>query len=219
MALADTLEEQALLEEILDDSKPVVPAECRQLHYLLSTPFRYGAVYPSGSRFRRAGITPGVFYASLQLPTAISEMAFHRLLFYVESPDTPWPSLAGEYTAFSAQFSTSASIDLTMPPFDRDAAKWTHPTDYAACQALVEAAREAGLQLLRYQSVRGEGKSVALLTCRAFAKREPIERQVWRIQVNEVGVRAVCSAPAQRLSFGRDAFAHDPRIRVMNWDR
>ena len=59
MALVDTLEEQALLEQLLDDSKPSVPLECRGLHYLLFTPFRYGAPYPHGSRFRAAGGTPG----------------------------------------------------------------------------------------------------------------------------------------------------------------
>ena len=45
LKLVDTLAEQALLEDILEESKPPVPPECRHLHYLLSTPFRYGAPY------------------------------------------------------------------------------------------------------------------------------------------------------------------------------
>ena len=51
MKIVDTLAEQSLLEE----TKPPVPPECREFHYLLSTPFRYGAPYPTGSRFRPAG--------------------------------------------------------------------------------------------------------------------------------------------------------------------
>ena len=43
MTLVDSLEEQALLEQVLDDSKPAVPEGCRHLDYLLFTPFRYGA--------------------------------------------------------------------------------------------------------------------------------------------------------------------------------
>ena len=43
MKLVDTLAEQALLEDLIESSKPPVPVECRHLHYLLSTPFRYGA--------------------------------------------------------------------------------------------------------------------------------------------------------------------------------
>src|SRR5687767_4715053 len=152
MALVDTLEEQALLEQVLDESKPSIPKECRNLHYLLFTPFRYGAPYPRGSRFRRAGLTPGVFYASLQTTTAVAEMTFWRLLFYAESPETPWPANAAEYTAFSVRFSTGKGLDLTRGPLDADAQTWTHPTDYSRCQALADTARAAGVQVLRYQS-------------------------------------------------------------------
>ena len=168
---AHTLEEQALLEDILDVSKPVVPVECRQLHYLLSTPFRYAAPYPKGSRFRRAGLTPGVFYASQHTTTAVAEMAFQRLLFYAESPATPWPQTTGEYTAFSVKFSSGASIDLSVAPFDADAKKWLSPTDYSHCQSLADAAREAGINAIRYRSARAEGKNVALLACSVFAVR------------------------------------------------
>src|SRR3546814_1362417 len=60
LKLVDTLDEQDLLERLTEEAKPSVPEECRHLHYLLATPFRYGAAYPRGSRFRRAGLTPGV---------------------------------------------------------------------------------------------------------------------------------------------------------------
>ena len=123
MKLVDTLDEQNLLEILVEDTKPPIPAECCHLHSLLFTPFRYGAPYPEGSRLRRAGVTPGVFYGSKKPATAIAEMAFHRLLFFAESPDTPWPTNAGEYTAFSVKFRTAAALDLTKPPLDRDRAQ------------------------------------------------------------------------------------------------
>jgi hypothetical protein len=219
MALVDTLEEQALLEQILDDSKPAVPEECRHLHYLLFTPFRYGAPYPQGSRFRQAGLTPGVFYGSIDMSTAIAEMAFWRLLFYSESPQTPWPANAGEYTAFSVRFSTSRGFDLTRPPLNRDVEKWTHPTDYTHCQTLADAARSAGVNVLRYQSARGGGENVALLACAAFASKKPIEQQRWRLHVGPAGARAIGEHPEQRLAFDRSFFARDPRIATLIWDR
>ena len=138
MKVVDTLAEQERLEQLLERSKPPVPPECRHLHYLLSTPFRYGAPYPRGSRFRRAGMTPGVFYASQTVTTAMAEMSFARLLFFAESPGTPWPANASEHTAFQARFRTNTGLDLTAAPFDRERARWTHPTDYEACQALAE---------------------------------------------------------------------------------
>jgi len=212
MALVDTIHEQQILEQLLDASKPPIPPDCRQLHYLLATPFRYGAAYPAGSRFRRAGLTPGVFYASQTVATAVAEMAFRRLLFYAESPATPWPANASEYTAFAVRFRTAAGLDLTAPPFDRQQARWSHPTDYAACQALADAARTAGVQALRYESARAPGRNIALLTCEAFVSREPIERQGWRLHVGAPGVRAICDFPEQRLGFDRAAFAADPRV-------
>jgi hypothetical protein len=41
--LVDSLSEQALLEELIEATKPTVPPECRHLDYLLFTPFRYAA--------------------------------------------------------------------------------------------------------------------------------------------------------------------------------
>src|SRR4029450_1849069 len=134
MKLVDTVEEQEALEILLEGTKPPVPPECRRLHYLLATPFRYGAPYPNGSRFRRAGFTPGVFYASETASTSIAEMAFHRLLFFAEAPDTPWPVNAGDYTAFSVPFTTAAALDLTRTTaLARDRAIWTDCLDYAGC--------------------------------------------------------------------------------------
>ena len=214
LKLVDTLDEQALLERLLDDAKPPLPAECRHLHYLLSTPFRYGAPYPRGSRFRRAGLTPGVFYASQTAATAVAEMAFARLLFFAESPGTPWPVNASEHTVFSVRFRTSKGLDLTAAPFDRNSVQWTHLTDYSACQELADAARAGGVQALRYTSARdpGGGRNVALLTCAAFTSRAPIDRQTWRLHLDAAGARALCDFPEQRLAFERAVFSKDPRI-------
>jgi hypothetical protein len=187
MKVVDTLGEQARLEELLEQSKPPLPVECMSLHYLLSTPFRYGAPCPEGSRFRRAGHTAGVFYASKTPRTAVVEAAFHRLLFFADSPDTPWPDNAAEYTAFSARYRTAAGLDLAAAPLAADRTRWTHPTNYGPCQDLADAARAAGVEVVRYESARDlgppSGVNIALLTCRAFGSREPVERQTWRIHL------------------------------------
>lgn len=49
-ALVDDLQEQALLEEMLDDAKPRRRPGTEGLHYLLATPFRYPPLR-HGSRF------------------------------------------------------------------------------------------------------------------------------------------------------------------------
>jgi hypothetical protein len=221
LKLVDTLDEQALLEDLIEETKPPVPPECRHLDYLLATPFRYGAIYPHGSRFRRAGRTLGVYYAAEEPRTAVAEVAYYRLLFFAESPGTPWPSDPGEYTAFAAAVATERAIDLTLPPLSRDRALWTRRTDYAATQDLADAARAAVIELIRYESVRDPqaGANMALLTCRAFAEPRPVERQTWRIRLSPSGIQAICEFPDMRIGFDRDAFAADPRIASFDWNR
>ncbi len=219
--LTDTAEEQERLESLIEASKPAVPEECRHLHYLLFTPFRYGAPYPHGSRFRRAGLSPGVFYSSVLSRTAVTELAFYRLLFYAESPATRWPAEAAEYTAFSAEYAVGRALDLTRLPFSSHMAIWTHPTDYDACQALADAARTAAIDLIRYRSARdpGQGTNIALLSCRAFAHDAPTGRETWHVQLSARGARLICEFPKLILDVDRTAFANDPRIAAMNWDR
>ncbi|MDQ0559407.1 hypothetical protein QO004_001185 [Rhizobium mesoamericanum] len=214
LKLVDTLDEQALLETLLEESKPALPPECVGLDYLLATPFRYGAVYPYGSRFRRAGRTLGVFYASERVETALAEMSFYRLLFYLESPATSLPANAAEYTAFAAVIATPSAIDLTRPPLNADHEIWTDPQNYAPCQALADAAREAGCQAILYESVRDphRGRNIALLTAAAFAAREPVERQTWRIRLSGIGVQALCEFPKVRIEFSVEDFVKDPRL-------
>lgn len=219
--LTDSAEEQRRLEELIEESKPVIPEECRHLHYLLFTPFRYGALYPHGSRFRAAGLSAGVFYGAASPQTAIAEVAFYRLVFYAESPATPWPSEPSEFSAFSIEYATGRALDLTQAPLNADADVWLHPTDYVPCQQFAEVARTAGVDLIKYRSARdpGGGMNFAILSCRAFAKHDPLSRQSWRIQLSAGGVRALCEFPRLFLDFDRVAFARDPRMSQMIWDR
>jgi hypothetical protein len=216
LKLVDSLAEQAMLEELLESTKPPVPPECRHLHYLLATPFRYGA-YPRGSRFRRAGLTPGVYYASEAAETAVAEIAFYRLLFFAESPATPWPVNAAEFTAFAVPFAAERALDLTLPPLDADRIAWTHPTEYEPCQALADAARIAGTDALRYESVRDPkaGANIALLACAAFAAAAPELRETWRLRFSSRGVQALREFPEARLEFPLEAFAADPRLGAL----
>ncbi|WP_245447675.1 RES family NAD+ phosphorylase [Methylobacterium sp. 17Sr1-1] len=219
MKLTDTLDEQQILEELIEASKPPMPAECRSLDYLLSAPFRYRP-YPHGSRFRRANQMEGVYYAAEAVETAVAEVAFYRLLFFAESPGTPWPENPAEYTAFSARFAADRGIDLTAAPYAGQAETWCHPTDYGPCQALADAARADGVTAIRYASVRdpGRGANLALLTCRAFASRRIVARQTWRIHPGPAGIRAIREFPTLRLGFARESF-DDPRLAGMVWER
>lgn len=221
LKLVDTLAEQASLERWIEATKPAVPPECRHLHYLLATPFRYGAPYPFGSRFRRPGYTPGVYYASQHIETAVAELAFHRLLFFADSPAMPWPDGASEFTGFAVRFADARGLDLTRAPLADDRPLWVEPTDYRPCQTLADAARRAGSAAIRYESVRDPAgrPNLALLDCRAFVSTAPERWQTWRVRFGAHGIQAIAEAPAIRLEFGREAFAADPRMAGFAWER
>src|SRR5215475_4527894 len=127
MRLVDTLDEQRVLEDLLEASKPPLPAEAAKLHYLLATPFRYPAPPPVGSRFRGIG-DPGVWYGADVVETSLAEVAYWRLRFLADSPATP-DLLPVPHTAFRASIGGSA-IALSRAPFDRHRRQWEDRASY-----------------------------------------------------------------------------------------
>jgi hypothetical protein len=200
MRLVDTLDEQATLEELLDESKPPLPADVARLHYLLATPFRYPAPPPTGSRFRRIG-DAGVWYGADVVHTALAEVAYWRLRFLADSPATPdLPPVP--HTAFRAAVAGSAIV-LTQVPFERQHRLWEDPADYTATQALAATAREAGVALIRYRSVRDpeHRAALAVLTPKAFRRNEPLEQHTWLIKVTRERVLAEAGTSGERIAF------------------
>ncbi len=200
--LVDSDEDQAVLEDLLDDSKPPAPRDCSHLHYLLFTPFRY-APYPFGSRFRRAGRTPGVFYASEDVEAAVAEMAHYRMQFYRESPGVEPPYNAATYTGIQVAVKVPAMIDLTEPPFAAHEPVWIHPTEYGPCQAFAEVAREAGVEVILSKSTRDPDgrKNVNILTCGAFEKPKPVGQDTWQIKASANEAIAIRDFPRSVLRF------------------
>ena len=52
-----------------------------------------------------------------------------------------------------------------------------------------------------------------------FARPAPVDRQTWRIRIGQFGAQALREHPDLRMEFGRNAFAADPRLAGMRWDR
>jgi hypothetical protein len=181
----------------------------------MAAPFRYRP-YPTGSRFRRAGLTAGVFYASEQVETALAELAFRRLLFLAESPTMRAPARAVEHTAFRIVCASERALDLTSPPLHRDRALWEDLSNYAPCQDLADGARAADMAVLRYRSVRDPAgrANVALLDAAVFAAPSPRDYQTWSVLTRRDGVRAAREFPRRAaLAFAAADFAADPRLK------
>jgi len=193
MRLVDSLEEQSILESILEERKPQLPPAARPLHYLLATPFRYRPHH--GSRFR-APLEAGVWYGAETLRTALAEKSYWRLRFLLDSPGTP-ELRPVPHTAFMAAVRTAAALDLTHAPFVRDRAVWTDRTSYQGTQQLAATAREARLQIIRYESVRDpeHAACAAALTPLVFGRSKPRSQETWFLAASRVRVRC---APDER---------------------
>jgi len=207
--IVDSQAEQDALELILEENKPPNAANTERLHYLLKTPFRYQPPPVVGSRFRRAHASDGVFYGSETLRTALAELSYYRLKFFSESPNTPVPRAGELLTAFTAAYTTPLRLDLTTPPLNRSRKRWTHPTDYSATQALADDAREAAIEVIRYESVRDKlrGFNLAMLTPRVFTGTEPVTQQSWILYLTKVEVSCVRATDKSEMwAFPRNHF-------------
>ena len=203
VVLVDTLDEQALLEQLLEGSKPPLSSSAAGLHWLLFTPFRYPPP-PSGSRFR-GRLDPGGFYGADAVETACAELGFWRWRFLTASPSlqalAPKPQ-----TLFSVAIDTM-TIDLRWPPFAESRAQWIATDSYQATQTLARAARATGIGAIRYESVRSpnRGGCGAVLSPAAFAKPQPEETQTWWLSVTRERVLWQRDDVLRRAAFEFDA--------------
>lgn len=214
MRLVDSAAEQAILERILEETKPPVPPDVRGLHFLLLTPFRYDPARDGGSRFRRKGDREGVFYAAAEVHTTLCERAFLRFLFMADAPDADLPGTPSEQTVFSVTCDTARAIDLSTSPFDADAATWEALYEYASCQQMAEVARATRVAIIRYTSVRDflRRKNIALLDPAAFTAAGPIDLQSWKLMLRPNIIFAACELPRETLEFPLSMFMNDPRL-------
>jgi len=185
LRLVANVEEQLVLEGLLDQSKPPLPSEASDLHYLLSTPFRYSS--PMGSRFRSPADS-GIWYGAEAQRTALAELGFWRWRFLLDSAalESIGPS---PQTVFRAGID-GRLVDLTRSPFKRSRADWTHPSDYGPTQELARVAREAAIDAIRYESVRDpeHGAAVAVLRSSCFKPHKPLEQHTWFLTVRRAAV-------------------------------
>jgi len=180
LRLVASIEEQLVLERVLEDSKPAIPNDAADLHYLLSTPFRYAS--PIGSRFRGPADS-GVWYGAEKERTACAELGFWRWRFLMDTDGLESLGPASQ-TVFRASI-TGRLVDLTELPFKRSRAAWTNPKDYGTCQSFAQVARTANVDAIRYESVRDpeHAGAVAVLRPACFKPRKPLEQRIWLLTV------------------------------------
>ncbi len=166
--LVESREEHDLLEELLEKSKPRI---ANNKHYLIYTPFRYPPL-KYGSRFANT-YEQSLWYGSINLLTALAEVAFYRLKFFADtSADLEYIEIP--MTAFKAYIQTENGIDLTTPHFKKYQDKISNKTSYVDSQKLGAEMRDANIEVFIFTSARDKtfGKNVAAFTPDVFKMKD-----------------------------------------------
>lgn len=187
--LVASLDRQALLEAMLEATKPRLRKGTESLHYLLATPFRYPPL-KHGSRFGTRS-EPSLFYGSLTMQTVLAEAAYYRFVFWHGMVTPPAGKLDTQHTLFGAAYRTGQGLQLQEPPFADHRAALASPSDYRASQALGSAMRGVDIEAFEFVSARDPqgGVNVALFTPKAFAKKAPVSQEAWLCELNSERVR------------------------------
>lgn len=211
--LAADAVDQALLEALADEVKPPLPDAARHLPWLLASPFRYGLGRPS--RYRAADVLPGIFYASEDIETAVTETAYWRLAAFARSPGFVRPRTPTPMSAFSVAVDAPRSIDLTQEPQDR----WTHPSDYRETQSLAAHARTDEIAAIRPPSARRAGGINLAVLDPAALKPPPRPHSSWAYLATTDGLLATREMSGQAMRFSPANFGLPPFPPVRPDDR
>lgn len=186
LGYVDTLDEQAILENLLETVKPANLPEAEPYHYLLKTPFRYPPL-KWGSRFGRQHES-GIFYGGASVNVTLAESAYYRFVFWHSiDAEPPNAHIRSEHTLFSVRYRSNLGVQLQNPPFDQHQDSLRDVHSYTASQHLGSAMREAGVAVVEYLSARDtdKGVCVGIFTPKALAKKEPESRNKWLCELSD----------------------------------
>ncbi len=213
LGYVDTLDEQALLEEMLENTKPVYKEDLTAYHYLLSTPFRYPPL-KWGSRF--GGVhEPSLFYGGSSVDVTLAESAYYRFVFWNSMAGTPIKNqIRSEHSLFSVDYQSQHGVSLHQAPFDNYEHEIFSPTQYTQSQQLGSAMRASGVEAFEYPSARDpqKGSCVGLFTAHAFRHKQPKNMTQWLCETaaNEVLFKQLASNAI--TSFKLEAFLIDAKL-------
>lgn len=215
-SLVDDLEEQAILEQILDGFKPNYADNTENLHYLISTPFRYPPLR-YGSRF--GAITePSYFYASETIETCLAEAAFYRF-YLIDGTETPFPKMIqSEHSLFFVRVLSSSTLDLTQISDANIQNQLTDPGSYLFTQQIGLQARKVGADLIRYFSARSQEKgiNVAIDTHTIIQSEKPVDKVEYICQLDpKTGILRFSEPRTFPVMFTREQFLVDGELPLL----
>ena len=208
--LVDSIEEQGIIENLLEQSKPLLPENNRQLHYLLASPFRYPPL-PHGSRFSTR-YEPSLYYGAHQKTTAFAETAYYRFLFWLGMSEAPASGkFTTQHTVFGAKYNSTHGLKLQKHPFSDYTDTISNPASYVQSQQIGRHMRELGIQVFEFVSARDtdRGINAALFTPAALFSSQPSFQEQWLCETNAARVSFFTYSDGQVYKYPLQTFFVD----------
>jgi hypothetical protein len=211
-------EEQNILEELLEMSKPVQSTALENRHYLIKTPFRYPPLN-YGSRFGNI-FSPSLFYGSTEKITVLAEVAYYRFRFLADLEDSQVltrHNLQSSHSVFYVNAHSENAIQLTKSPFKEFKQQISASDSFETSQALAKAMREDGIELFNFYSARIPGGiNGAAYTHTAIKSSKPKEIESWQCltQSNRVVFHNVDNKQIEEFSL--EQFFVDGKLPLIN---
>jgi len=206
MNLVDTLVEQSLLEDLIEESKPCAHQTNR--HYLIKTPFRYPPL-KHGSRFG-SRFENGIFYAGQTLRSAICESAFYSF-YFMSRTTTPYKdAIINHKTSFSVKVEDKKHIALTEISDPAIKSKLMHKSNYQYTQSIGKKMREQNASSFSFPSARCEKEvNIGVFDIHSIVG-EPKNYQNWEVKQTAKNILFYCQInPSLNLSFDINDFLID----------
>lgn len=210
MALVDSLEEQFRLEELIEQTKPIIE-ENKQRHYLIQTPFRYPPL-KHGSRFG-SRFQPAIFYAGKNLPSALCESAYYSF-YFISRMMVPYKKpILNHKTSFRVQIEDTQHIDLCQVAEKQFQSKLTHKSNYQFSQSIGQKMREGGVASFSYYSARCcEAINIGVFDINAIIG-EPNNFTHWETKQTATDLLFYCAMqPSLSMAFKIDDFLVDGKL-------
>ena len=199
--ITDSQEEQLLLEELLEDSKPVQESSLAERHYLIKTPFRYPPL-KYGSRFGTVW-EPALFYGSQTVECALAEVAYYRFVFLSHTADSAKLTkhhIQSYHSSFYVNTQSDKAIQLNQLPFIEHDEALTSVDSYQHTQQLGKAMRDSEVEMFSFKSARlDNGLNGAVYHHQAIKSAKPNRLESWQCLTQEE--RVVFHNPISATSF------------------
>lgn len=180
--LVDNILEHDILEQEIEHSKPVIPSFCRNLHFLISTPFRYRPA-KWGSRFGTRN-QPSMLYGSLEENTALAETAYYQLRFFLASRGK-FKVTTKAFCVFEINIKSVFGFNLTTSEFDFFKNALKSVDVYSETQSVGTHLRNRNVEAFLFWSARCDGTNFALFTpkCVIGGSKTPPQKH-WEASVS-----------------------------------